>query len=161
MTPAVDIAKKQLISFTTHQYLHDANANAYGEEAADKLGVPYEQVFKTLLVTSAENELAVAIVPVSAKLSLKKMAKVLAWKKVVMADKQVVSRATGYVIGGVSPLGQKKAHLTVIDEAACKCATIFVSAGKRGLEIELSPHDLAHLSNARFADIAEHHIRPK
>lgn len=155
MTPAIDIAKKYRIAYTLHQYTNAPGAIAYGEEAADKLGLAYHQVFKTLVVQSSQNELAVAVVPVSNKLNLKKLAKVLAWKKVVMADKQAVSRSSGYVLGGVSPLGQKKALPTIIDQSGEHFATLFVSAGKRGLEIELSPTDLALVTNAKFADIRQ------
>ena len=107
------------------------------------------------MVSSPQNQLAVALVAVSNKLNLKKLAKALGWKKVAMADKNMVSRSTGYVIGGVSPLGQKKPLATVVDISSEAFSTIFVSAGKRGLEIELSPKDLAMLTNATFADIAQ------
>lgn len=155
MTPAVDVAKKHKIKFEIHQYSHDAKASAYGEEAADKLGLDPQCVFKTLVVSNLDGTMAVAIVPVSMQLNMKRVAKALAWKKACMADKTAVSRATGYVLGGVSPLGQKKRLLTVIDASAQNFGTIFVSAGKRGLEIELSADDLATLTNARFADIGE------
>ncbi|MFT6267362.1 MAG: Cys-tRNA(Pro)/Cys-tRNA(Cys) deacylase [Alphaproteobacteria bacterium] len=155
MTPAIDMVKKKQLAFYIHQYSPDANANAFGEEAADKLGISHERVFKTLVLSNPEGELAVAVVPVSVKLSMKKMAKALDWKKVAMADKLTVRRSTGYVLGGVSPLGQKKALVTVIDDTGSKFSTIFISAGKRGLEIELSPHDLALLVPASFADIGE------
>jgi Cys-tRNA(Pro)/Cys-tRNA(Cys) deacylase len=154
MTPAIDIAKKRKIAFNIHQYSHEATSKAYGEEAADKLGLEYERVFKTLVVSNPEGLMAVAVVAVSTQLNMKKMAKSLGWKKVVMADKLALSRSSGYVIGGVSPLGQKKPLVTVIDVSSKDFDTIFVSAGKRGLEIELCAQDLALLTRASFADIS-------
>lgn len=153
MTPAIDILKKQKISFTVHEYIHDAAAESFGEEAASKLGIPAQQVFKTLVVTSPEGKLAVAIVPVSTTLNMKQTAKVLHWKKAVMADKIAVTRSTGYVLGGVSPLGQKKPLPTVIDISAKNFDTVFVSAGKRGLEIELQASELCDLLDACFYEI--------
>lgn len=153
MTPAIKLAQKRGVSFQIHEYSHDAAAESYGEEAAHKLGLDAAQVFKTLVVSLDDKRLAVAVVPVSSMLSMKKMAKACAAKKAEMADKQQVSRTTGYVLGGVSPLGQKKALPTVIDASAEGLGTMFVSAGRRGLEIELSPADLAQLTQASFADL--------
>lgn len=154
MTPAVNFLKKQKISFKLHHYDHDPNVSSYGEEAADKLGVPHERLFKTLVVAVDGKNLMVAVVPVSAKLDLKFFAKAAKAKKTAMADKQLVERTTGYLTGGVSPLGQKKRLATIIDVSARNFETIFVSAGKRGLQMELSPDDLSGLLNAGFMEIA-------
>ncbi len=153
MTPAINAAKKAKIKYTVHEYDHDPAAPSFGVEAAEKLGVPPERVFKTLVV-DAGGGLAVAVVPVMLKLDLKGMAKALKAKKVTMADVKVVERTTGYVVGGVSPLGQKKRLPTVIDSSAEAGDTLFVSGGRRGLDIELAPADLAALTRATFAPIA-------
>lgn len=154
MTPAINQAVKHQLAFKTHQYSHDPAAESYGLEAAEKLGVDAARVFKTLVVLIDGGELAVAIVPVSGSLNMKKIAKALAVKKATMAPAADVERSSGYVLGGVSPLGQKKRLRTVLDLSAQQQATIFVSAGKRGLEIELSPKDLAGVLNATLADIS-------
>lgn len=155
MTPAVNLAKKLKLNYQLHEYTHDADAESYGQEAADKLAVAPERVFKTLLVVDDNDKLAVAIVPVCAKLNLKKVARALGSKKVQMAEPKVVERTTGYVIGGVSPLGQKKRLTTVIDDSAQSQASIYVSGGRRGLEIELPASQLAQALTAKFADIKE------
>ncbi|WP_394129051.1 Cys-tRNA(Pro) deacylase [Shewanella maritima] len=153
MTPAIMAAKRSNINYQLHEYQHDAQAQSYGLEAAEKLGLNPEQVFKTLVVNVDVKQLVVAIVPVATSLNLKLLAKALGAKKAQMAEPQAVSRSTGYVMGGVSPLGQKKLLTTVIDASAQQFETIHVSAGKRGLEIELAPGDLASLTRAQFADI--------
>jgi Cys-tRNA(Pro)/Cys-tRNA(Cys) deacylase len=153
MTPAVNVAKKLKINHIMHNYNHDAAAESYGLEAAEKLKVAPERVFKTLVVLLNNNELIVGIVPVTQQLSVKLIAKVMGEKKAVMAAKLVVERATGYVLGGVSPLGQKTRLRTVFDASSMQFETIFVSAGRRGLEIELSPKDLKVLTNSVMADI--------
>jgi Cys-tRNA(Pro)/Cys-tRNA(Cys) deacylase len=153
MTPAINAAKKAKIKYTVHEYEHDPAAPSFGVEAAEKLGVPPERVFKTLVVESGDG-LAVAVVPVMLKLDLKAMAKALKTKKAAMAEVKAVERSTGYVVGGVSPLGQKKRLPTVLDASAQDFETIFVSGGKRGLDIELSPADLAALTRASFAPVA-------
>ncbi len=153
MTPAVNVAKKLKIKHIVHDYNHDAAAESYGLEAAEKLKVAPERVFKTLVVLLDNNELIVGIVPVTQKLSVKLIAKVLGEKKAVMATKLVVERTTGYVLGGVSPLGQKTRLRTVFDASSMQFETIFVSAGRRGLEIELSPRDLKVLTSSVIADI--------
>lgn len=153
MTPAINLAKKQKITHKVHEYEHDPNSESYGLEAAEKLGIAAEQVFKTLVVTLDNKQLAVGIIPVANTLSMKLIAKALGAKKAAMADAAEVERSTGYVLGGVSPLGQKKRLKTVIDASAKSFATINVSAGRRGLEIELYPNDLGKLTNAKFETI--------
>lgn len=153
MTPAIDLAKKQGIHYQVHQYQHDAAAASYGLEAVEKLNLNPEQVFKTLVVQLDNKQLAVAVLPVSNQLSMKNIAKALGAKKAEMANAQDVMRSTGYVLGGVSPLGQKKRLPTVIDSSAQQFNSIFISAGKRGLEIELAAADLAELLGASFAAI--------
>jgi Cys-tRNA(Pro)/Cys-tRNA(Cys) deacylase len=154
MTPAINAAKKAKIAFTVHEYEHDPNCASYGLEAAEKLNVEATRVFKTL-VADLGGELVVAIIPVQAMLGLKHLARAAEAKKAAMADKTLAERTTGYVLGGVSPLGQKKRLRTFIDASAQRHATIHVSAGRRGLEIELAPDDLARLTGARFADLAQ------
>lgn len=153
MTPAINTLKKAGIVHTVHSYRHDSNASSYGLEAAEKMGVDPNQVFKTLVAMVDGKDMVVAIVPVTHSLCLKSLAAAHGGKRAEMADKQKVQRVTGYVLGGVSPLGQRKVLPTVIDQRAQSFQTIFVSAGKRGLEVELSATDLAHMTNAQFADI--------
>jgi Cys-tRNA(Pro)/Cys-tRNA(Cys) deacylase len=155
MTPAIKLAKQRGLDYQLHEYTHDNSATSYGLEAAEKLGVAAGQVFKTLVVATETGALAVAIVPVDTTLSFKKMAKALSCKKVLMADPKQVARSTGYVLGGVSPLGQKKLLSSVIDSSAQDQPTIYVSAGRRGLEIELPPLQLAETLEAHFEDIAD------
>ncbi|NLW04758.1 MAG: Cys-tRNA(Pro) deacylase [Pseudomonadaceae bacterium] len=155
MTPAIKLAKKNKVSHKIHEYAHDDSSESYGLEAAEKMGVPEERVFKTLVVTLDNKELAVGVIPVSFKLSMKLIAKAAGSKKAAMADKSDVERSTGYVLGGVSPLAQKKRLKTIIHLSAKNHSTIYVSAGRRGLEIELNPNDLAQLTNAKFAEICQ------
>lgn len=155
MTPAIKLANQLNLNYQLHEYAHDSNAASYGLEAAEKLGVSAEQVFKTLVVQTETASLVVAIVPVDSPLSFKKMAKAIGCKKIQMADPKQVERSTGYVLGGVSPLGQKKRLLTIIDYSAQQPPTIYVSAGRRGLELELTAQQLAETLEARFADIAD------
>ena len=161
MTPAIKLAKQRGLDYQLHEYTHDSNAASYGLEAAEKLGVEVKQVFKTLVVSTDHGSLAVAILPVDRTLNFKKMAKALSankmliCKKVQMADPKQVERSTGYVLGGVSPLGQKKRLATIIDSSAEQQPTIYVSAGRRGLEIELPPIQLAATLDARFAAITD------
>lgn len=152
MTPAINAAKKAGISFTVHQYDHDSACEAYGLEAAEKLKIDPALVFKTLVV-DVGGELVVAVIPVVHMLNLKLLAKAAGSKKAFMADKILVERTTGYVLGGVSPLGQKK-HLRIfLDITATNLKTIHVSAGRRGLEIELAPADLLQLTGGSFVDL--------
>jgi len=154
MTPAVHAAQKARIPFRLHEYDHDPGADSYGDEAAAELGVDPDRVFKTLVAAGDDGRLAVAVLPVSARLDLKRFAKVLGAKKAAMAEKKEVERATGCVLGAVSPLGQKKRLQTVIDASAAQHDTVYVSAGKRGLQMGLAPRDLAELTGARFEAIA-------
>ena len=153
MTPAINTLKKHKTPHTIHEYEHDSNAQSYGDEAVEKLGVSASQVFKTLVVTIDSKELAVAVVPMTSMLSLKLLAKALGGKKAVMADKGLAEKTTGYVFGGVSPLGQKRRLKTVINSSAKELNTMYVSAGRRGLEISLAPADLQTLTQATFANI--------
>lgn len=154
MTPAIDLASKLKITFKVHEYQHDPKAESYGDEAAAILKLNPDQVFKTLVVELNTSELVVGIVPVSGRLNLKAIASVAGAKKATMADKNKVQRTTGYVLGGVSPIAQRKRLITIIDHSANNFDTILVSAGKRGLEIELAANDLAILTNAKFAVIS-------
>ncbi|MGY8870410.1 MAG: Cys-tRNA(Pro) deacylase [Pseudomonadales bacterium] len=155
MTPAVNVVKKAKLSYKLHEYQHNASSSSYGEEAAELLNQDSAQVFKTLLVAieGDQKKLAVAVVPVSGQLNIKAMAAALNVKKVVMAEVVAAERSTGYIVGGISPLGQKRALPTVVDESANSFESIFMSAGRRGLEIEMSAGDLAILTSARFANI--------
>jgi Cys-tRNA(Pro)/Cys-tRNA(Cys) deacylase len=155
MTPAINCAKRAKINYQLHSYEHDPSAASYGEEAAMALGVAAERVFKTLLVSLDGNpkQLAVAVVPVAGSLDLKALGSILSSKKVTMADPQEAQRATGYLLGGISPLGQKKRLPLILDRSASAFTTLFVSGGKRGLEIELSPVDLLKLTAGQYGDI--------
>jgi len=155
MTPAIIAAKKNKVSHKIHDYSHDESSESYGLEAAEKMGVAAERVFKTLVVSLDSKELVVGVIPVSSMLSMKLIAKATGAKKAAMADKSDVERSTGYVLGGVSPLGQKKQLRTIIDSSAKSYSTIYVSAGRRGLEIELSPDDLSTLTRGAMADICQ------
>lgn len=155
MTPAITAAKRSGIAFQLHDYQHDPASPSYGLEAAEKLALPADRVFKTLVAALDTGELVVAILPVAGRLNMKRLARALDAKKATMAEAVKVERSSGYVLGGVSPLGQKKSLRTVLDDSANGWPTVFVSAGRRGLEIELAPADLQALTGALLADIAE------
>ena len=139
--------------FTTHTYTHDPATASYGLEAASLLGLPPEQVFKTLLA-DADGDLVVAIVPVTGSLDLKALAVALGAKRASMAERAAAERVTGYVVGGISPLGQKRALPTVVDETAELFDTVYVSGGRRGFDLGLAPADLIAATHARVAPIA-------
>ena len=155
MTPAINLAKKKKVTHSIHQYDHDPSHDSYGLEAVEALGQDPKKVFKTLLfcLNGVAKDLAVAVIPVDQKLNLKLAAKAAKGKKAEMANPDIAQKTTGYVVGGISPLGQKKALPTFIHSSAEPQETICVSAGKRGLEIELAPSDLAKLTRAQFVDL--------
>lgn len=155
MTPGINVAKKARVPHRIHEYEHDPASESYGTEAAEKTGADPARVFKTLVASVDNRELVVGVLPVTAMLSMKLIARAAGGKKATMADKQAVQRATGYVLGGVSPLGQKRRLKTFIDQSARNFETIYVSAGRRGLEIELAPEDLAMLTDANFTPLQQ------
>ena len=155
MTPAIISARKAKIDFIVHHYEHVSGHISYGLEAAEKLAVAPERVLKTLVVSLDAKQLVVAILPVNSMLSMKRVAKAYGARRAEMADKFEVQRSTGYVLGGVSPLGQKKRLDTLIDDSAQQHTTIFVSGGRRGLEIELNVLDLQAITQASFAPISQ------
>ena len=147
-TPAIAAATRAGVAFTVHEFRHDPRAESYGLEAVEKLGLEAARVFKTL-VADVDGALTVAVVPVEAQLDLRALG-----KRARMAGAAAAERATGYVAGGISPLGQRRALPTVVDVSALDHETIHVSAGRRGLELELAPADLVELTGARVAPIA-------
>ncbi|MDD2090044.1 Cys-tRNA(Pro) deacylase [Pseudomonas guariconensis] len=153
MTPALDLLKKARAEHRVHSYEHDPKAASYGLEAAEKLGLDPQRVFKTLLASSEKGELLVAVVPVGGTLDLKALAHAAGVKKCEMADPVAAQRATGYLVGGISPLGQKKRLRTFIDDSAQQFESIHVSAGRRGLEVELAAAVLAEHTQGKFAGI--------
>lgn len=151
-TPATVALARANVPFTVHAYDHDPAADSYGLEAAELLGLDPERVFKTLF-TSVDGSLVVGIVPVSGQLDLKAVAAAVGGKRATMADPAAAERASGYVVGGISPIGQKRAHPTVLDVSALEHETIYVSGGKRGLDLEIAPVDLVRVTRATTAAI--------
>ncbi len=154
MTPATKALDQRQVVYQTHVYAHDPHHGSYGDEAAEALGIDAARVHKTLLAKVDDKWLVVAVVPVTGKLNLKALAKAAGGKKAAMAEQAEAERSTGYVVGGISPLGQRKPLPTFIDDQARAHATVYVSGGKRGFEIELSPADLAAATEARFAPLS-------
>ncbi len=152
-TPAIVALRAAGVTFVVHEFEHDESVRTYALEAAAALGTASDRVFKTLVV-SADHSLGVAIVPADRQLSMKAVAAALGAKRAELADQAAAERATGYVRGGISPLGQKRRLPTVLDESAVLHSTVFVSGGRRGLEIEIAPGDLAAALDARVAAIA-------
>ena len=151
-TPATAAVAKAKVEHRIHEYRHDPAAPSYGLEAAEQLGVDPAGVFKTL-VAEVDGRLAVAVVPVAARLDLKALAAAAGGRKAVMAEAADAERATGYVVGGISPLGHRKPLPVFLDSTMQDRPTVLVSAGRRGLELELAPADLARLSQGTFADL--------
>jgi Cys-tRNA(Pro)/Cys-tRNA(Cys) deacylase len=152
-TAATIALERAKIPFTLHEYLHDSRHESYGLEASEALGVPSERVFKTL-VAAVDGALAVGVVPVHRQLDLKALAAAVGGKKAVMAEVAAAERATGFVAGGISPVGQRRRLPVVVDESALALSTVFCSAGRRGLEIEIAPADLIRAAGAKAAAIA-------
>ncbi|MFN8195011.1 MAG: Cys-tRNA(Pro) deacylase [Nocardioidaceae bacterium] len=152
-TPATVALERAGVAFALHAYEHDPRAASFGLEAAEALGLDPTRVFKTLMV-SLDGRLVVGIVPVTGQLDLKALARVLGGSKAVMAEAAAAERATGFVVGGISPVGQKRAHPTVLDESATGFPTVFVSAGRRGLDLEVAPADLVEVTGATLAAIS-------
>ncbi|MCW2810616.1 MAG: YbaK family protein [Friedmanniella sp.] len=152
-TPATEALRRAGVEFTLHPYEHQDGETHFGEEAAAALGVDPARLFKTL-VADLGAELVVAVVPVVGQLDLKGLAQALGAKKAAMADPGAAARSSGYVLGGISPLGQRTRLRTVLDASAARFATVFVSAGRRGLQVELSPDDLARVTGALVAPVA-------
>ena len=151
-TPATVALERAGITFTLHSYEHDPAASSYGLEAAQALGLDPAAVFKTLLA-DVDGTLAVGIVPVTGQLDLKALAAALGGKRATMAEPSAAERVTGYVVGGISPIGQKKRLPTVLDASALELPTVYVSGGRRGLDLGLDPHDLVRLLGAQVAPI--------
>jgi Cys-tRNA(Pro)/Cys-tRNA(Cys) deacylase len=152
-TPAVTLLERSGIRYVLHPYDHNPATRSYGLEAVGALSVPPDRVFKTLLA-DVDGELVVAVVPVCGSLELKALASAHGGKRAGMAPSAAAERATGYVVGGISPLGQRRRLPTVVDISAMDCETIYVSAGRRGLDVELAPADLIRLTAAKTARIA-------
>jgi Cys-tRNA(Pro)/Cys-tRNA(Cys) deacylase len=150
-TPAITVAERAKIAFRVHEYDHDPTSESYGLEAAERLGVDPARVSKTL-VADLDGRLAVAVVPVAAQLDLRE----LGGKRSAMADRKLVERTTGYVLGGVSPLGQRRRLPTTVDSSAIAHETIYVSGGRRGVELELDPLDLVRLTDATVRPVASY-----
>ena len=146
-TPATAVLTAAGVPFVLHPYTHDPSSASYGTEAAEALGIDPARVFKTLMAT-VDGRLAVAVVPVSGQLDLKALARALGGSRAAMAEVTAAERATGYVAGGISPVGQRRSHPTVLDSTALDHPSVFVSAGRRGLDLEIAPADLVRITEA-------------
>ena len=151
-TPATLALAQARIEFVAHTYDHDPRAASFGMEAAEKIGIDPERVFKTLLA-DVDGELVVGVVPVAGSLDLRALAAAARGKRAVMADPMLAQRRTGYVVGGISPIGQKSPHRTFVDSSAILCESVLVSGGRRGFDVELAPDDLLAVTGANYADI--------
>jgi len=154
MTPAIKALERAKVRFTLHRYEHESSAESFGKETVTKLGVPPERVFKTLVAAGDNGRLVMAMVPVSGRLNVKALAAAMKCKRADLADPAKAEGATGYVVGGISPLGRRKALPAYIDRSAGELPTVFISAGRRGMQIELAPADLIRLTRATPADLA-------
>jgi len=154
LTPAINELKKHKINFIIHKYKHDPKVTNYGLEAADKLNLDAKRVYKTLLVELNPKELVVNIIPVNKSLNLKVVASFFKSKNALMANKDEAQKATGYLLGGISAFGQKKRHRTLLDSSAQDFETIYISGGKRGLDIEVSPKDIIKTLNCNYEKLA-------
>lgn len=153
MTPAINELKKNKIPFVIHKYKHDPKVLNYGLEASQKLNLDPNRVYKTLLCELNPKELVVCIIPVNKNLDLKEVATVFKVKNALMADKNEAVKVTGYLLGGISAFGQKKKHRTILDETAKDYKTIYISGGKRGLDIEINPNDIIKSLNSNYENI--------
>ncbi|PWG60969.1 Cys-tRNA(Pro) deacylase [Sediminicurvatus halobius] len=159
MTPAVAALRRARVAHRLLEYRHDPAVASYGMEAVEVLGLPAAAVFKTLVLSAPDSRLAVAMVPVTAEVDLKAAAAALGWKRAALAEAATAERATGYVLGGISPFGQKRRLPAVLDQSARAQALVYVSGGRRGLEIELSPAALIEQTGAALAALARHRAR--
>ena len=154
MTPAINELKKNKVSFTIHKYKHDPKVTNYGLEASEKLDLDANMVYKTLLAQLNTKELIVAIIPVNKSLNLKEVATHFKVKNAVMANKDEAQKVTGYLLGGISAFGQKKRLRTVLDDSAKSFETIYISGGKRGLDLQINPDDIIKVLDANYSSIS-------
>lgn len=154
MTPAIKLLQAKKIPFSVHEYDHDPNNHNFGQEAVEKLGLSPLETFKTLLVTDGKSHF-VTVLPVAYQLNLKKAAAAFGCKKLTMANLKDAERLTGYLVGGISPLGQKKRLNTLIDGSAKELVKMYISGGKRGLDLSIKPQDLADVLSAKFVDLLD------
>lgn len=157
MTPAIRLLEKRKVKFLIHRYEHEREVQSFGEETAEKLGVDRKRLFKTMVSVCDNSRMVMAVIPVAGRLDLKKLASALNCRKADLAEPDKAEKATGYVVGGISPLGSRRTLPVFLDQSAMSWPTIFVSAGRRGMQIELSPGDLVRVSSAELADITSWH----
>jgi Cys-tRNA(Pro)/Cys-tRNA(Cys) deacylase len=154
LTPAINELKKNKVSFTIHKYKHDPKVTNYGLEACEKLNLDANMVYKTLLAELNPKELVVAIIPVNKSLNLKALASYFNSKSAIMANKDEAQKVTGYLLGGISAFGQKKRLRTILDTSAKNYETIYISGGKRGLDLEIKPLDILEVLNCKYAEVS-------